>query len=89
MASTALFLFNWQPINPTNAFEIVIGAEENTKVVIREVYGQGNLAEVDASFVLSCTEMKVFWISWHNGTARIGSGAVYSANLILEKQVTC
>lgn len=83
----SILLSDSHTINPELAYEIIIGAEENTKVVIRELYNDGNLAETESTFILSCTEQRAFWLSWHNGTARIGFGLVYSVNVILEKQL--
>lgn len=78
-----------QVINPELAIEIVLGSDENTKVVFRDLVNEGNLGEVDATFLLSCTEQRAFWLSWHNGTVQVGSGPVYPHNLLLSRQVRC
>ena len=63
-----------------------MGAENNTKTVVR--YRNNSLGEVATPSLLSCTEVRNFWISWHNATLRVGRGYIYSLDFLLEASVS-
>ncbi|KAK3100647.1 hypothetical protein FSP39_023031 [Pinctada imbricata] len=58
-------------------YEIVIGADGNTKSVIR--YGAGGtvVAEAITMNIISVKEFRYFWISWADHKVEVGRGAKY------------
>ena len=72
-------------VNPDQVLEVVLGAENNTKTLFR--YRNNSLGEVATPSLLSCTEVRNFWISWHNATLRVGRGYIYSLDFLLETSV--
>ena len=67
--------------------ELILGAESNTKIIIRSLLAVGNLFEKASPGLLSCTEKRTFWTSWVDGTFRIGIGYAYSPDVLLEYKV--
>ena len=65
----------------------MIGAESNTLALFRFLGSPDTIAVVYSTFLVDCDGIRHFWISWHEGIVRLGTGLVYSANVILEKQV--
>ena len=68
--------------------ELILGAESNSKIIIRNLLALGNLFEVTSPGLLSCTEKRTFWTSWVDGTFRVGIGYAYSPDILLEYKVS-
>lgn len=59
----------------TASYEFEIGVNGNTKSILRIKSATGDLVtEVDTPSILSESELRPFWISWHNATIRFGTG---------------
>ena len=67
------------------SYEIVVGAESNTRTVIHSKAAGGDqiVSQVNTPDILSFTELRSFWVSWNNGTVRIGKGETVGLNEIL------
>ena len=62
-------------------YEITIGAQSNTKCVLKLRMGLNDVyIDFDTPDVLSATELRPFWLSWSNGTLRFGRGDVFYQN---------
>ncbi|XP_041357320.1 uncharacterized protein LOC121374324 isoform X2 [Gigantopelta aegis] len=64
--------------------EIVLGAEGNTKSVLREGSLGKILAEAKTINVLSEKHFRYFWISWKNQRIQVGRGAKYGVKTFLD-----
>ena len=64
-------------------YEIIIGAENNRKTIIRRINGQENVAEADTPNVLSPTMLRRFWVDNSGEEIRVGSGNLYE-NILVE-----
>ena len=62
--------------------EIVLGAQQNTKTIIRPLVGSGSTVEADTVEVLSCTEKRSFWIQMIQNRLTVGSGQLHEIQLI-------
>jgi len=73
-----------QRVLPGSSLELLIGANGNTQTILRTVGSTTNLAVTDTLNIMSCTEPRFFWISWHNQTLRLGLGYVYSISILID-----
>ena len=66
------------------SYEIDIGAEDNTKTVlrVRSVIGEITVEQGTAD-ILSATELRPFWISWMNGTVKFGRGSMAGTSQVI------
>ena len=77
------------PQTPTaQSLEVVLGAANNTLTLVRYLNRTDSLFEVPTPGILSCTEARHFWVSWHNATLRVGLGYIYSLEVLLEVPVS-
>ena len=53
-------------------YEIVIGGWANAKSGIRRTKGGTDLVTVDTPDILLGTEFRGFWVSWNDGTIKVG-----------------
>lgn len=51
-----------------------LGCCGNMKTVIRNESLTYNVARQDTPEILSCTQMRTFWVSWENGHVKVGFG---------------
>lgn len=61
----------------TNAYEIILGAYDNTQTFIRKQVGGDEAEEgnsVETPGILDCHSYRDFYISWNDGTIEVGSG---------------
>ncbi|CAH1798336.1 unnamed protein product [Owenia fusiformis] len=64
-------------------YHIVIhGWAGNPKSVIRDGM-HGSEVATSAGSVLSCSEMRQFWVSWENGFIKVGKGHIYGQNMFM------
>ncbi|KAK7474527.1 hypothetical protein BaRGS_00034221, partial [Batillaria attramentaria] len=68
-------------------YEIVLGAEENSKSFIRDSSLGPIKAEAQTVNLLSDTEFRYFWISWTNNMVEVGRGARYGQQQFLRWKV--
>ena len=54
--------------------QVVIGGASNTKSFIRNATQGTSWVDVDTPGILSCDEMRTFWIHWDAGLIRVGRG---------------
>ena len=66
-----------------NTYEIVFGAWENTKSVIRRVRQSVENAEYLGP-VVDCNIVKKLWLSWENGLIRAGFGHIVGESIMME-----
>lgn len=59
-------------ITTRTAYEVTIGAQDNTKCSIASSVRGDIKQEVACSGALSCDNIKYFWISWHDGRVEVG-----------------
>ena len=59
----------------TEVREVVIGASNNQRTVIRNKRQEQDLKSADTPDILSPDEDRYFWISWLSGTYNIGTGS--------------
>lgn len=60
-----------------STYELVIGAQSNSKTVLRKSVGGAVVAEVSSPQILDCNLERLFWITWRsNGDISFGRGAV-------------
>jgi hypothetical protein len=64
------------------AYNVTIGAYNNTKIVIQKMPPERETYDYTTSDILSCdaSEARSFWITWSDGTFRIGRGNVTNIN---------
>lgn len=68
----------------TASYEVEIGAQGNSKCLLKVKTSVGDIvSEVNTPSVLNEMELRAFWISWHNGTVRFGSGDSVDQNQLL------
>ena len=65
------------------SYEIVIGGWGDTTSVIRSCR-QCQHRAVKYHTPISCTEYKPFWVSWRNGTIRVGEGQEVGTGVFME-----
>ncbi|CAH1794507.1 unnamed protein product [Owenia fusiformis] len=70
-------------VDSADTYEIVIGGWRNTKTVLRPSKGGKPMATALTRDILSCDELRSFWISWYDKSIEIGSGNVYGMNRII------
>lgn len=63
--------------------EVAIGTSYNSKTVARMMGSGSSLAEASTPSILVCNEMREFWLSWYNGTLRVGRGSIFYHHDIL------
>ena len=84
-----MFLVSFiQSVDESFAIELVIGWSENTRTVIRQLFTLEIINITDTLNVLKCNEFRSFWISWHDGMLRVGSGYTYANDLIIEAKAS-
>ena len=66
-----------------NAYEITIGNKENTASYIKEEIGTSRKHEKETIDILSCDEMRTFWVSWDNGRIAFGKGADGQRDIVI------
>ena len=66
---------------PELTYEVVIGGWYNTRSVIRTENIEKAIA--DTPEIISCTEMRHFWIRWTNGHIEVGSGEIIGDHLFM------
>lgn len=64
-------------------YEVIIGAIDNTKTILRGSVGGSSLTEVNTPQILNCTASRLFWISWRSGDISVGRGSVPQQNRFL------
>jgi len=66
------------------SYEIEIGAEDNTKTLlrVRSVVGDITIEQVTKD-ILNVAELRPFWISWMNGTIKFGTGSVVGLSQVI------
>ena len=74
-------------VYPSQSVEIVVGALGNTKTLIRYVGQTNSLMERDTPGILNCNEGRYLWMSWHNGTVRLGRGVLFSLDVVLDVKI--
>lgn len=62
----------------TNSYEIVFGAFENTRTVIRQGSHGNELAAADTPDIMNCDAFLPLWVKWENSVITIGSGPLDS-----------
>jgi len=67
----------------SNTYEIIIGGWKNTKSVIRRGIMQSTVAEADSPDIVSCDELRPFWIGWENGNMTVGQGKVTGQDVLM------
>lgn len=67
------------------SYEIVVGAESNSKTILHTKAAGGDLIafQVNTPDILSSTELRQFWVKWSNGTIRFGKGGVVGLNELM------
>ncbi|ELU12989.1 hypothetical protein CAPTEDRAFT_114549 [Capitella teleta] len=68
----------------TNTYEVIIGGWENTRSSIRRGIGGDQLQTASTPDVLSCDELRLFWVSWQEGRIRAGQGNSLDHNILVE-----
>jgi Farnesoic acid 0-methyl transferase len=58
----------------TFAYEVVIGASDNTVSAIRKLPPDEMVREYDTKDILSCETETIFWMTWSDGVIRVGGG---------------
>jgi len=82
-----LYWFVMQTVDQSFAIELIIGWTQNTRTVARYLFSNEIINVTDSLNVLNCLEFRSFWISWHNGMLRVGSGYTYSRDVLIEAKV--
>ena len=72
------------PGEGTKAYQVIIGGWKNTRSVIRDRFMGDIRVDVKTPGILSCNESRSFWLTWHNGNFRVGTGDVYNADTFME-----
>lgn len=59
-----------------HTYELIIGAQNNMKTILRSSIGGASVSEVDSPQILNCTEVRMFWIAWRSaGEIAFGKGS--------------
>lgn len=59
------------------------GGSGNTKSWISESVDGEPVVKVDTDLVLSCDEMRHFWVTWHQGNLTVGRGNTLGNDVIM------
>ncbi len=66
-----------------NSYEIILGESENTRTVIKKMFSTQILTEVETWNILSCDDLRHFWISWEHDMLEMGSGDMYDRSFMV------
>jgi len=66
-----------------STYELVIGVAGVSGAILRNGINGQTLTETNTAYLLDCTEMRMFWLSWAAGTISLGKGTVVAQNRIL------
>ena len=75
-----LVLTNQPGVTEDNAYHVVIGAQDNSVTEIRKQSPQTETKSFSTPDILSCTEMRQFWLKWEAGTIELGTGEVVGSS---------
>jgi len=67
------------------AVDIIIGGWDNTRSIIRAGVGGGGwpiYSDVSTPNILSCSETRYFWVTWHNSLVAVGRGEVLQQDIL-------
>ena len=68
-------------------YEVIIGAEDNRKTLIRRIDGQGHTTEVETPNILNPAVPRKFWVDNSGEEIRVGRGELYEG-LIVQELIT-
>ena len=71
---------NWDE----QTYEVVLGATNNTKSIIRDTRDGDDKSVADTPGVLDCEQPKAFWVGWKDGNIEVGQGNVYGRDVLLQ-----
>ena len=64
-------------------YKIGIGVDGNNSTTIEGMFPNGIKRSIPSYGVLSCNEVRDFWISWSNGIVKVGEGRNVGENSLL------
>ena len=67
----------------TNTTEIELGANGNLESIIRDGPDGNILIQKATPDILSCDELRTFWIKWDDGELAVGTGSHFESGEIL------
>lgn len=71
----------------SNAIELVLGTMTNTRFEIKNYRSGSVYVYEDHSGLLNCNAFVSFWVSWHGGLLKLGSGALPGQQVIIYDQI--
>lgn len=64
---------------------IILGGDKNADTsVIKDQIGEKVAYSVDTPGILSCNEMRYFWVDWETGRIQVGKGLTVGANMFMD-----
>ena len=77
----AILALSDQLENPTKSYEVVIGANGNTRTEIRSEIQTSSRKSALTPSVLNKDQFREFWISWNSGVVSVGTGSQVNRNM--------
>ena len=78
-----VFLSSNAPTEQNRAgFELTIGANDNTRTILRKFPEMTELANVESNNVLNCQALRAFWVYWYGDQIKVGTGKVLSTEIL-------
>ena len=83
----SIILMEYPGVVHTNSYEILLG-QHNTQTLVYDTPGGELLQSVNTLSILSCAEVREFWISWEGLQLEMGGGPTNGQSRFLSYDMT-
>ncbi len=66
----------------TSGYQIFLGTEHNKQIIVKSYPQNETVAKASIDGILNCYAKRRFWISWFDNILRVGSGMLFSSELL-------
>jgi Farnesoic acid 0-methyl transferase len=77
-----LFLTHLPGVVDHHGYDIIIGAADNAKSIIRKLPPEDDLVEFPSEGILACDSEVAIWVTWSGGVINVGRGNTVSSEVL-------